>query len=149
MRLFQLWTRRYKKNLRLYNARVHAFQLGNMRAKEMSDQDAETYANEHNIGEEPKAVATSDIEVVTDEETHELEQIDTVVITTDYMDGLLLKRAVISALGPDVETIGGTMLSMFFAAEGAARSALKRHASWVEMRRNQGFETNVFGHTEL
>jgi len=94
-----------------------------MRARDMSDQDAETYANKHNIGEEPKAVATSDIEVVTDEETHEPEQIDTVVITMDYMDGPLLKRAVISALGPDVETIGGTTLSMFFAAEGAARSA--------------------------
>jgi hypothetical protein len=120
-----------------------------MRAKEMSDQDAETYANEHNIGEEPKIVATSDIAAVTDEETHEPEQMDTVVITTDYVDGPLLKRAVISALGPDVEIIGGTMLSMFFAAEGAARSALKRHASWVEMRRNQGFENNVFGHTEL
>jgi hypothetical protein len=120
-----------------------------MRAKYMSDQDAETYANEHNIGEEPKAVATSDIAVGTDQKIYEPEQIDTVVITTDYVDGPLLKRAIIGALGPDVEIIGGTVLSMFFAADGAALSALKRHASWVEMRRNQGFEINVFGHTEL
>jgi len=128
---------------------MHAFKLGNIHAKDMSDQDAETYANENNIGVLPKVVAPSEIAAVANVETHEPEQIETVVITTDYIDGPLLKRAVINALGPDVEIIGGTMLSMFFAAEGAARSALKRHGSWVEMRRNQGFETNVFGHIEL
>jgi hypothetical protein len=128
---------------------MHAFELGNIRAKDMSDQDAETYANENDIGVLPKIVAPSEIAADTEVETHEPEQIDTVVITTDYLDGPLLKRAVVNALGPDVEIIGGTTLSMFFAAEGAARSALKRHASWVEMRRNQGFETNVFGHDEF
>jgi hypothetical protein len=62
---------------------MHAFKLGNMHAKDMSDQDAETYANKHNIGEAPKVVAASEIAAVTYVETHEPEQIDTVVITTD------------------------------------------------------------------
>ena len=49
----------------------------------MSDQDAETYADENNIGVLPKVVAETDIVATTEVETHKLEQIDTVLITTN------------------------------------------------------------------
>ncbi len=133
---------------------MHSYYVGgNKAAKDMSDQDAETYAGEHNIGKArvpvSKLIEEASFVSITKEETHDPEQIDTVVITTDHVDGPLLRRAVIHALGPDAEIKGGMTLSMFWAADGAARSALKIHGSWVEMRRIQGYDTNVFEHTEL
>ncbi|KAG9235948.1 putative high mobility group protein 1 [Amylocarpus encephaloides] len=46
----QLWSNAYQDNLRLYNGRVHAYRNGNLEAKEMPDQDAALYCEEHNIG---------------------------------------------------------------------------------------------------
>ncbi|XMA18666.1 hypothetical protein WAI453_011457 [Rhynchosporium graminicola] len=54
----QLWTNAYKDNLRLYNARMHSYKSGaNPDAKDMSDQDAALYADEHNIGADNTADA--------------------------------------------------------------------------------------------
>ncbi|KAL2063559.1 hypothetical protein VTL71DRAFT_5364 [Oculimacula yallundae] len=54
----QLWTNAYKDNLRLYNARMHSYKSGeNPDAKDMSDQDAAIYADEHNIGADNSADA--------------------------------------------------------------------------------------------
>jgi hypothetical protein len=53
----QLWTNAYKDNLRLYNARMHSYKSGNLEAKDMSDQDASNYAEEHNIGVDSTADA--------------------------------------------------------------------------------------------
>ncbi|KAH8787408.1 putative high mobility group protein 1 [Hyaloscypha sp. PMI_1271] len=53
----QLWTNAYKDNLRLYNARMHSYKAGNALAKEMSDDDALIYADEHNISVENTADA--------------------------------------------------------------------------------------------
>ncbi|ORY57206.1 uncharacterized protein BCR38DRAFT_449911 [Pseudomassariella vexata] len=39
------WNNAYQFNLRLYNARVHSYKAGNALAREMSDQDALTYAD--------------------------------------------------------------------------------------------------------
>ena len=43
------WDQAYQYNLRLYNARVHSYKHGNAGAKEMSDEDAQQYAEQHNI----------------------------------------------------------------------------------------------------
>jgi len=53
----QLWTNAYKDNLRLYNARMHSYKHGNLSAKEMSDEDALVYAEQHNISIENTADA--------------------------------------------------------------------------------------------
>ncbi|KAF4626939.1 hypothetical protein G7Y89_g11220 [Cudoniella acicularis] len=53
----QLWTNAYKDNLRLYNARMHYYRKGNQDAKDMTDQDALVYAEEHNIGADTSADA--------------------------------------------------------------------------------------------
>lgn len=54
----QLWTNAYKDNLRLYNARMHSYkQAGNLLAKDMTDQEAATYADEHGIGADNTADA--------------------------------------------------------------------------------------------
>lgn len=46
----QGWNNAYQYNLRLYNARVHAYKHGgNPLAKDMSDDDAQIYANANNI----------------------------------------------------------------------------------------------------
>lgn len=45
----QGWNQAYQYNLRLYNARVHAYKQGNKDAKSMDDDEANAYANEHNI----------------------------------------------------------------------------------------------------
>lgn len=59
--LRQLWSNAYKDNLRLYNARVHSYKIGaNPDAKDMTDQEAATYAEENNIGSE----ATADAQLV-------------------------------------------------------------------------------------
>ncbi|QSZ29476.1 hypothetical protein DSL72_003990 [Monilinia vaccinii-corymbosi] len=52
-----LWQDAYKDNLRLYNARMHSYRKGNLNAKEMSDDAAAAYADEHNIGADPSADA--------------------------------------------------------------------------------------------
>ncbi|KLU88045.1 high mobility group protein, partial [Magnaporthiopsis poae ATCC 64411] len=43
------WDQAYQYNLRLYNARVHSYKHGNLEAKEMSDEDAQQYAEQHSI----------------------------------------------------------------------------------------------------
>ncbi|KAH6664131.1 putative high mobility group protein 1 [Halenospora varia] len=53
----QLWTNAYKDNLRLYNARMHSYRNSNPDAKDMTDQDALIYAEEHNIGADTSADA--------------------------------------------------------------------------------------------
>lgn len=45
----QLWTNAYTDNLKLYNARVHAYKAGNMNAKDMTDDEAAQYAEVNNI----------------------------------------------------------------------------------------------------
>ncbi|KAA8575571.1 hypothetical protein EYC84_004710 [Monilinia fructicola] len=52
-----LWQDAYKDNLRLYNARMHAYRRGNLTAKEMGDDAAAAYADEHNIGADASADA--------------------------------------------------------------------------------------------
>lgn len=48
-----LWSNAYKDNLRLYNARIHSYKNGNSNAKDMSDEAALAYAEEHNIDSGP------------------------------------------------------------------------------------------------
>ena len=43
------WDRAYQYNLRLYNARVHAYKSGNANARLMLDEDALRYADEFHI----------------------------------------------------------------------------------------------------
>lgn len=45
----QGWNQAYQYNLRLYNARVHSYKHGNLEARNMDDDQAMTYAEEHNI----------------------------------------------------------------------------------------------------
>ncbi|KAF7934476.1 uncharacterized protein EAE98_000815 [Botrytis deweyae] len=52
-----LWQDAYKDNLRLYNARMHAYRRGNLTAKEMGDDAAAAYADENNIGADASADA--------------------------------------------------------------------------------------------
>ena len=49
----QLWTNAYTDNLKLYNARVHAYKAGNMNAKDMDDAEAAHYAETHNVAALP------------------------------------------------------------------------------------------------
>ncbi|KAL3425063.1 HMG box protein [Phlyctema vagabunda] len=49
----QLWSNAYKENLRLYNARIHSYKAGNVQAKDMSDEVALAYAEQHNIDAGP------------------------------------------------------------------------------------------------
>ena len=49
LHVLQGWNQAYQYNLRLYNARVHAYKNGNADAKLMDDDEANAYANEHNI----------------------------------------------------------------------------------------------------
>ncbi|KAL5615220.1 hypothetical protein BROUX41_005276 [Berkeleyomyces rouxiae] len=44
-----MWNQAYQYNLRLYNARVHSYKHGNPDAKDMDDDEANKYANNHNI----------------------------------------------------------------------------------------------------
>ncbi|RDL42479.1 uncharacterized protein BP5553_02458 [Venustampulla echinocandica] len=53
----QLWSNAYKDNLRLYNARVHSYRNGNIEAKDMSEDEALTYAERNNIGADTSADA--------------------------------------------------------------------------------------------
>ncbi|KAF8860082.1 hypothetical protein BDZ45DRAFT_672801 [Acephala macrosclerotiorum] len=53
----QLWTNAYKDNLRLYNAKMHSYKAGNQLAKDMSDEQAAIYADEHNISTDNTADA--------------------------------------------------------------------------------------------
>ena len=71
-----------------------------------------------------------------DETTHP-ETIHTVVILTDHTDGDLLTRAIIQALGRDVKIVGGNLMSMTLAAEGAAKLGLRRLESWEEVMRQE------------
>jgi hypothetical protein len=43
----ELWTNAYKDNLRLYTARTHSYKAGNQEAKEMTDEEAQAYYEEH------------------------------------------------------------------------------------------------------
>jgi len=45
-----LWSEAYKDNLRLYNARVAAYRAGNKTARDMSDEEAQAYADSNGIG---------------------------------------------------------------------------------------------------
>ena len=49
----ELWLDVYTTNLMHYNARVHAYTAGNLEAREMCDQEAEMYAEEHNVKAHP------------------------------------------------------------------------------------------------
>ncbi|KUJ24222.1 uncharacterized protein LY89DRAFT_572400 [Mollisia scopiformis] len=53
----QLWTNAYKDNLRLYNAKMHSYKAGNLSAKDMTDEQAAGYADEHNISTDNTADA--------------------------------------------------------------------------------------------
>lgn len=46
---FQAWNRAYQYNLHLYNARVHSYKAGNMDAKNMTDEEAQRYADANEI----------------------------------------------------------------------------------------------------
>jgi hypothetical protein len=70
----QLWTNAYKDNLRLYNARMHSYRAGNLSAKDMSDSEAATYANEHSIGVEATGDAQLAEEAVADHATAALDE---------------------------------------------------------------------------
>jgi hypothetical protein len=45
----ELWTNVYKDNMKLYHARVHSYKAGNLQAKDMTDEEAQAYADSHNI----------------------------------------------------------------------------------------------------
>ncbi|KAH6657355.1 hypothetical protein BKA67DRAFT_555059 [Truncatella angustata] len=45
------WNNAYQFNLRLYNARVHSYKAGNLAARDMSDQDALTYADANQVAQ--------------------------------------------------------------------------------------------------
>ncbi|KAK4101606.1 hypothetical protein N658DRAFT_496036 [Parathielavia hyrcaniae] len=47
------WDQAYAYNLRLYNARVHSYKQGNPDAKNMTDEEARIYADQHSIGIPP------------------------------------------------------------------------------------------------
>ncbi|KAK4128122.1 hypothetical protein N657DRAFT_667456 [Parathielavia appendiculata] len=47
------WNQAYQYNLRLYNARVHSYKHGNPDAKNMTDDEARVYADQHGIGIPP------------------------------------------------------------------------------------------------
>ncbi|KAK4239893.1 hypothetical protein C8A03DRAFT_13735 [Achaetomium macrosporum] len=47
------WNQAYQYNLRLYNARVHSYKHGNPDAKNMTDDEARAYADQHGIGLPP------------------------------------------------------------------------------------------------
>ncbi|KAL2178776.1 uncharacterized protein P884DRAFT_298723 [Thermothelomyces heterothallicus CBS 202.75] len=49
----QGWNQAYQYNLRLYNARVHSYKNGNPNAKNMTDEEARIYADQHGIGMPP------------------------------------------------------------------------------------------------
>ena len=49
----QLWANAYTDNLKLYNARVHAYKAGDMNAKDMDDAEAAHYAETHNVAALP------------------------------------------------------------------------------------------------
>ncbi|KAJ5037249.1 uncharacterized protein L3040_007426 [Drepanopeziza brunnea f. sp. 'multigermtubi'] len=69
-----LWGNVYKDNLRLYNARMHAYkQGGNVAAKDMTDAEALAYAEEHNIGINPSDVPSLDPAAAVPEEDAEAE----------------------------------------------------------------------------
>ncbi len=59
-------------------------------------------------------------------ETHAPENIHTGVVLTDYMDGGLIRRAIVKALGPEVRIVGGKISDTTLASEGMAKLALKR-----------------------
>ncbi|KAH8682244.1 hypothetical protein BX600DRAFT_544649 [Xylariales sp. PMI_506] len=54
------WNNAYQFNLRLYNARVHSYKNGNLTARDMSDQDALTYADANQIPQPTLAGSTVD-----------------------------------------------------------------------------------------
>lgn len=49
------WNQAYQYNLRLYNARVHSYKHGNADAKNMTDEEARAYADQHGISLPPLA----------------------------------------------------------------------------------------------
>lgn len=51
------WNQAYQYNLRLYNARVHSYKHGNPDAKNMTDEEARVYADQHGISMPPLAHA--------------------------------------------------------------------------------------------
>ncbi|OBT65502.1 hypothetical protein VE03_04980 [Pseudogymnoascus sp. 23342-1-I1] len=55
-----LWTGVYTENLRLYNARTHAYKSGILTAKDMSDDEARAYADTHNISTAPAEISAND-----------------------------------------------------------------------------------------
>jgi len=59
--------------------------------------------------------------------TEPLQDIDGVVILTDYVDGELLKRAIDKVVGRRVEIVSGALGDdLMLAAKGAARAAWRR-----------------------
>lgn len=56
----QLWTNAYTDNLKLYNARVHAYKAGDLTAKDMSDEEAAAYADAHQISTLPLEISAND-----------------------------------------------------------------------------------------
>lgn len=55
-----LWTGVYTENLRLYNARTHAYKSGIATAKDMTDDEARAYADTHNISTAPAEISAND-----------------------------------------------------------------------------------------
>ncbi|RDW87763.1 hypothetical protein BP5796_03457 [Coleophoma crateriformis] len=70
----QLWSNAYKDNLRLYNARSHSYKAGNLDAKDMSNEEALVYADDHNIDAstaDPSAQLLAENPVVVEDEDAE------------------------------------------------------------------------------
>lgn len=65
------------------------------------------------------------------------------VITTDYFDGPLLRRAVIKALGGNVKIVGGSPGSAMLAAEGAAILGWKRRKNWEKLQETEKFRAQM------
>ncbi|KFX92362.1 hypothetical protein V490_05426 [Pseudogymnoascus sp. VKM F-3557] len=55
-----LWTGVYTENLRLYNARTHAYKSGILTAKDMTDDEARAYADSHQITTAPAEISAND-----------------------------------------------------------------------------------------
>lgn len=55
----QAWTGAYHDNLRLYNARMHAYKNGRLDAKDMDEYEADAYATAHGIEHKSKIDASA------------------------------------------------------------------------------------------
>ncbi|KAL4865309.1 hypothetical protein BDV12DRAFT_200252 [Aspergillus spectabilis] len=73
------------------------------------------------------------------------QEIDQVVILTDWVDGDLVRRAVKEAFGDGIPIIGGSLGNITMAADGAARISLVRRQNLLRRQATQ----SLLGHDEL